>query len=249
MTVFVSKKGCSPSVPPSRPMPGLLEAAERDAEVGAERVVADRAGAQLAGDVPGPLHVVGEDGRVEPVDRVVGDGDGVLLVLRRDHAQHRPEDLLLGDRRGVVDVAEDGRLNEPAPVEVLRPAAAGGQRGSLRHALGDVALDPVTLPLGDQGAHVGLGVERVADLHLGEDAGQGLDELVVAVLADDDPRQRGADLSGEEALGAGQRGGRGGQVHVVEDDGGGLAAQLQGAAGDPLPAEWRRSAARRPSTR
>ena len=184
---------------------GLLEAAERDAEVGAERVVADRARAQLAGDVPGPLHVVGEDGRVEPVDGVVGDGDGVLLVLRRDHAQHRPEDLLLRDRRGVVDVAEDGGLNEPAPVEVLRPAAAGRQRGSFRHALGDVALDPVALALGDQGAHVGLGVERVADLHLGEDAGQRVDELVVAVLADDDPRQRGADLSGEEALGAGQR--------------------------------------------
>src|SRR6202046_3314654 len=48
-------------------------------------------------------------------------------------------------------------------------------------------------PVGDQGAHVGLGVEGVADLDLGEDAGQGVDELVVAVLTDDDPRQRGAD--------------------------------------------------------
>ena len=166
----------------------------------------------------------------------------------RDHAQHRTEDLLLRDRRGVVDVAEDGGLDEPPPVEVLRPTAACGQRGALRHALGDVALDTVTLPLGDQGAHLGLGVERVAHLHLGERAGQGLDELVVAALADDDPRQRRADLTGEEALGAGERGGRGGQVHVVEDDGGGLAAELEGAAGDPLPAN-EAIAARRRSTR
>ena len=131
---------------------GLLEPAEGDAEVGAERVVADGARAQLAGDVAGPLDVVGEDGCVEPVDRVVGDGDGLLLVLRRDDAEHRAEDLLLGDGRGVVDVAEDGRLDEPAPVEVLRTAAAGGQRGALGHALGDVALDPVALPLGHQAA-------------------------------------------------------------------------------------------------
>ncbi len=59
----------------------------------------------------------------------------------------------------------------------------------------------------------------------------------MAALADDDPRQGGADLTGEEALGAGQRGRRGGQVHVVEDDRGGLAAELEGAAGDPLAAD------------
>ena len=36
----------------------LLEAAERDAEVGPERVVADGAGAELPGDLAGPVDVV-----------------------------------------------------------------------------------------------------------------------------------------------------------------------------------------------
>src|SRR4029077_10831687 len=53
----------------------LLEAAERDPEVGAERVVANGPGADLAGDHAGPVGVVGEHGGVEPVDRVVGQLD------------------------------------------------------------------------------------------------------------------------------------------------------------------------------
>jgi hypothetical protein len=79
-----------------------------------------------------------------------------------DHRKHRPEDLLLRDHRGVVDVAEHGRLDVPAPVQVLRAAAAGGQGEAVGDALGDVALDPVALPAGHQRAHLRLRVERVA---------------------------------------------------------------------------------------
>jgi ParB family chromosome partitioning protein len=80
-------------------------------------------------------------------------------------------------------------------------------------------------------------VERVADPHLRERAGQGLQELVVPAPGHHDPGQRGADLSGQEALGRSQgpRGGR--DVHVVQDHRGRLAAQFQRAAGDPLAAD------------
>src|ERR1700735_4711749 len=98
----------------------LLEAAERDSEVGAPRIGTDGAGPELSRDRAGPVHVVGEDGRVEAVDRVVGDADGVLLVNGRDDGEHRPEDLLLRDRRGIVDVAEHSGLDEPTAIEVLR---------------------------------------------------------------------------------------------------------------------------------
>src|ERR1700735_1224769 len=54
---------------------------------------------------------------------------------------------------------------------------------------------------------------------------------------DHDPGQRRADLAGQEALGLGQ-GARGGlDVGIVEDNGGRLAAELQGAPGDPLAAD------------
>jgi hypothetical protein len=41
----------------------------------------------------------------------------------------------------VVDVAEHGGLDIPAAVEAVGAAAAGGQRGAVGDALGDVALE------------------------------------------------------------------------------------------------------------
>ena len=46
------------------------------------------------------------------------------------------------------------------------------------------------------------------------------------------------------ALGTGQRGRRCRDVHVVEDDGGRLPAELEGASGDPLAADRRDAPAR-----
>jgi hypothetical protein len=54
---------------------------------------------------------------------------------------------------------------------------------------------------------------------------------------DHDPGQRGADLPGQEALGRRKRAGGRLDVDVVEDDRGRLAAELEGAAGDPLAAD------------
>ena len=71
--------------------------------------------------------------------------DGLLLVIGGDDAQHRAEDLLPGDGRGVVDVGEHGRLDVVAAFEVLGTPAAGDQLGALVHALSDEALDPVAL--------------------------------------------------------------------------------------------------------
>ena len=51
------------------------------------------------------------------------------------------------------------------------------------------------------------------------------------------PGQGRADLPREEALGARDGTGRRLEVHVVEDHGGGLPTELEGAAGDPLTAE------------
>ena len=148
--------------------PRLLEPAERHAEVGAERVVADGAGPELAGDGAGPVDVVGEHRRVQAVDRVVRDPDRVLLVGRRDDGEDRTEDLLLADRRSVVDVAEDRRLDEVAAVEILRAAATGRERRALVDALGDVAEHPVALAVRHERPELRLLVERVADARLRE---------------------------------------------------------------------------------
>ena len=128
----------------------------------------------------------------------------IVLVGRRDHAEDRPEDLLLGDGGAVVDAGEHRGLDEPAPVEMARPAAAGDQRRPLVQPLGDVALHPIALAGRGQWAELRRGVERVPYLHRRERGRQGVDELVVAAFGHHDPGEGRADLAGEEALGSGQ---------------------------------------------
>ena len=118
-----------------------------------------------------------------------------------------------------------------------RSSPAGGQRGPLGHPLRDVAEDPVALAADGQGSHLGFGVELVSDLDLGERAGEGVDEFVVTVLRHDDAGQRGAHLAGHHALGLGEPGGGDAEVGIVEDDGGGLAAEFEGDPGDPFAAQ------------
>ena len=128
--------------------------------------MAHRARTKLAGDGAGAVDVVGEHRRVEPIDGVVRDLDGVLLVGRRNHAEHRPEDLFTGNGRRVVDVAEDGRFDVVAALELLGTPSTGGERRAFVDTLGDVALDAITLAFGDERAHLRLLLERVADSHL-----------------------------------------------------------------------------------
>ena len=74
-----------------------------------------------------------------------------VLVVVGDHGDDRAEDLLLGDRHAVVDVGEEGRLDEVAALVL----AAGGRRrattpGALAPSRRDVALDALALRLADQ---------------------------------------------------------------------------------------------------
>ena len=73
-----------------------------------------------------------DDSAGQAVAAVVGDAHRVVVVVEGDHHEHRPEDLLLGDGHGVVDVGEQRRLDEAALVEVRGPAAADDQRGRPR---------------------------------------------------------------------------------------------------------------------
>src|SRR5690606_38707894 len=123
----------------------LLEATECDREICAESVVPYRAGPQPASNGIGALRIVGEYRTVETIDRRIGDLDGLFLVCRRNDAQHRAEDFLPRDGHVVVYIAEHGRLDEIAAVEVRRASAACRQPRAFGLALLDVVLHPVPL--------------------------------------------------------------------------------------------------------
>jgi hypothetical protein len=199
--------------------------------------VPDGAGPELARRRAGTLHVVREHGRVQPVDGVVGDPYRVTLVVGGDHAENRPEDLFATDRRAVVDVAEDRRLHVVPALEVLGAPAAGRERCPFGHALADVALDTIALAFGDQRAQLRLLVERIAHPRLREHRRQRLDQIVVAALRHDDPRERRAHLPVERAFSPGDRLGRGVQLHVVEDHRRRFPAELERAPRDALAAQ------------
>ena len=142
-----------------------------------------------------------EDAAREPVDAVVGDADRVVVVVEGDDDEHRAEDLLLGDRHGVVDVGEQGRLDEPALGEVRRPASAQRQGRPLLDPLLDVAEHPVTLLGRDQRAHEDVGSLRVSVGDRGQRRLQDLDALLVARAGEEHPGLNGAALPAVEADG------------------------------------------------
>ena len=147
------------------------------------------------------------------------------FAVERDHDQHRPEDLLLGDAHLVVDVHEDrGLVVEAATLETV---AAGGQRRAFVAADLHVLLDGVELLLAHQRAHLAVLVEGRADLDGHGPAHELADEAVVDGALDDETRAGRADLAGA-GEDADQRAVDGGlEVGVGEDDVGALAAQLE----------------------
>src|SRR5262249_8987729 len=135
---------------------GLLVAAERRTAVVRHALQVDVSGAKLARDLAGALDAAGRDVTGKTGRRVVGDLDGVGLVLGADNGQHRSKNFLLRDRHFVGDVGEDGRADIEALVDALRQTgAAGDEGGAFVDALLDQRLDLVPLHAVDDRADGG----------------------------------------------------------------------------------------------
>ena len=177
--------------------------------------------------------ISGPDRRHQPVLDVVRDPDRVLLVLERDDRDHRPEDLLLRDRHRVVHPGNNGRRIE----RVLPRLAAEHDLGAFTARALDERVHALAVGLGDQRAHLRLGVQRVAHLDLAGLLGERDDELVVEPLLDEDPRARLAALAGRVVDRPDRARDRRVEVGVREDDVRALAAELQRQPLDRLRAE------------
>ena len=215
----------------------LLVAAEGAGRVElVERVGPHHAGAQLVGHVQDQRALLGPHAGREAVRRVVGLLDRLGRGAEGQHRQDRAEDLLAGDPVRLGDAGEERRRE---------PEAVGGQLARRRPAAGALGLTDVA-ELADAGqllggvdrADVGVLVQRVAHAQRGHAALEALEHLVGDRLLHQQARARAADVAlvEEDAVddaldGLVDRG-------VVEDDVGGLAAELQGdllvRAGDRL---------------
>src|ERR1700730_899662 len=206
----------------------VLVSTER--RVGAVRraaVDAHEAGLDPAGHRQRVLQGAGHDVAGQAVHAVVGDPDRVFLVVERDDAQHRPEDLLLSNGHGVVDIGEKRWPYVISLVETGgRTGAADQRRRTLVHALLDVARHPLELPFGDQWAAQRSGILRVATRYVFVDALEDRHTFFVAGPRQQHPGRVGTTLAGVHARRYADRA-RQPEVGIFEDDGGGLAAELQ----------------------
>src|SRR5690606_3291718 len=97
----------------------LLVATEGRVVVQRGTVEMDHAGANLTGDIARAFQISGGDVAGQPVAGVIGDADGVCLILVADDRQHGSEDLLTGDGHVVGDMAEHGGLDVIAAIQPL----------------------------------------------------------------------------------------------------------------------------------
>ena len=138
----------------------------------------------------------------------------------------------------VTSAKSVGSTNQPVS-RPAGPAAADRDAGAFVGALGDVALDPVALALGDERAEAAcpksVGSPTTMPWHR---LGQRLDHLVVAGAAGEDAGLGDARLAVVHDARSGSSSGiERVDVGVVEDDRGRLAAELEGAALELLAAE------------
>src|SRR5260370_26324192 len=89
----------------------------------------EEARADAAGDANAPLRFARPHTSPQPVGRIVGQPHRLVLVLVRNHDQHRAENLLLSDTHLVVDVGEEGG---PTPTGSRRPTPLTAPLGSSR---------------------------------------------------------------------------------------------------------------------
>jgi hypothetical protein len=190
-------------------------------------------GFHVLGEGVGTGQVLGPDVGGEAILGVVGQGEGFVVVLERGDRDDGPEDFLLEDPGVGCNVGEHRGRDVVAVVEpcgqVLRPAAAGKEPA---FGLADLHVGSHLFVVFrvDQGAHLGLGVVRVAHHDVFGPGRVLLAELVVDCAFHEDAGTRGAafPIEGKDTEQSGIDGGV--QVGVSEHDARGLSAQLHGQA-------------------
>lgn len=130
------------------------------------------------------VQILGVHCRRQTVRRRVTNANSLLFGLELLNGADGAEDFFLHDLHVLIDVGEDGGLNEVAFRTVA--AASNLQLGTLLLAMVDVRHDAIILQLRDLRTLEGLGVEGVANLVLLGAGLEALNEVVVDVFLDQD---------------------------------------------------------------
>src|ERR1035438_1104869 len=162
---------------------GILGAAEGELVLHARAGQIDReqAGFGAIDELEGAREVAGLDRGRQAEGNGVRDAHGVLEIGGAQDGEHGSEDLLARDGVGLINVGEDGGLDEVAVGQAAfgKPAASAGRLTAFLAADLDIAQHSLHLGLIDAGADVDAGLHAVADLELAGALHYGGDELIV----------------------------------------------------------------------
>src|ERR687886_1917800 len=111
----------------TRPARALLHAAKRHVELdtGTFLVDLDHAGVDVVGKAQRTGQVVRKDTRGQPIARVVGQPNGVVVCSGRQEGRDRPENLLADHAAICAETREYRRLDEVAIAQLLGAPTAG----------------------------------------------------------------------------------------------------------------------------
>src|SRR4029079_597667 len=205
---------------------GFLVAAERRSRIEpVEGVRPHDARAQTFGHPEDARALLRPDPGAQAVRRVVRLLDRFLGRAERQHRENRTEDLFLRDAIALRDVREDRRHE---PVALLGQAARRlvDLRSFVLAGLDELA-NLVELLLRVDRADICVLVKRIADTERRQSALQLLDDGLVDRLLHEPPRAGAADVALVEVDPVDDSLHRLVECRIVEDDVGGLAAQLE----------------------
>src|SRR5882672_4723908 len=174
----------------------------------------------------GPLDVAGPKARGQPVHRVVGAANQLIVdFLEGHHGHHRSEDLLLIHAHLVARAIEHGGLDEKTGLTVALAATyrvspfllAGTQK----------AGDTIILGLRHQGSHLALWIQAGTQAYGARGLGDAFQYAIVAFFLYEQTRARAAALAVIEKNGVRRAWNRHIEIRIVEHDVGRLAAELE----------------------
>ena len=136
-----------------------------------------------------PPNIARPDAGGQSIARLVRLPDDLFLRLERDHGEYRAENLFLSYAHLVVDLREDGRLNEKAmhQIRVGGNLPSSDQLSALRLGNVDVTLDLFLLAFEGRRTHLCLHLQRVAQLDSTRALGKSANDFIMHLRFDKEP--------------------------------------------------------------
>src|ERR1700722_6355905 len=174
----------------------------------------------------GPLDVARPKTRGQPIHRVVGAANQLVVdFLEGHHGHYGSEDLLLIHLHLVARAIEHGGLNEKAGLTVALAATHGASPFLLAGT--QKAGDTIKLGLRYQRSHLTLRIQSGTQAYRARGLGDAFQYAIVALLLYEQTRARAAALAMIEENRVRRARNRHIEIRIVEHDVGRLAAELQ----------------------